>query len=72
MSQPEEKEKEKVKLDTLKKELEDKGFESVMKLRKEKELTLDNLSKLLEQGQKEFTEKTGRQMSYSEMREMYG
>ena len=70
MSQPKEKEKE--KLDNLKKELEDKGFESVMKLRKEKELTLDNLSKLLEEGQKEFTEKTGRQMSYSEMREMYG
>ena len=68
MSQPKEKEK----LDNLKKELEDKGFESVMKLRKEKELTLDNLSKLLEEGQKEFTEKTGRQMSYSEMREMYG
>ena len=70
MSQPKEKEKE--KLDNLKKELEDKGFESVMKLRKENELTLDNLSKLLEEGQKEFTEKTGRQMSYSEMREMYG
>ena len=68
MSQPKEKEK----LDNLKKELEDKGFESVMKLRKEKELTLDNLSKLLEEGQKEFTEKTGRQMSYSERRQMYG
>ena len=64
--------KEKVNIDTLKKEMENKGFDALTNLKKTNTATLDNLTKLLEQGQKEFTEKTGRQMSYSEMREMYG
>jgi len=65
-------ESDKTKLDTLKKELEDKGMREVIKLKNENNLTLDNLSKVLEHGSKEFTEKTGRNMTYSEMRQMYG
>lgn len=65
-------EADKTKLDTLKKELEDKGMREVIKLKNENKVTLDSLSKVMEQGSKEFTEKTGRNMTYSEMRQMYG
>jgi hypothetical protein len=56
------------KFDNLKKKLEDQATVEV----KKNTVTLDNLSKIMEAGHKEFTEKTGRQMTYSEMREMYG
>jgi hypothetical protein len=56
------------KFDNLKKKLEDQATVEVIK----NTVTLDNLSKIMEAGHKEFTEKTGRQMTYSEMREMYG
>jgi hypothetical protein len=60
------------KFDNLKKKLEDQATVEVTKLWSKNTVTLDNLSKIMEAGHKEFTEKTGRQMTYSEMREMYG
>ena len=56
------------KFNNLKKKLEDQATTEVTK----NTVTLDNLNRILEAGHKEFTEKTGRQMTYSEMREMYG
>lgn len=56
------------KFNNLKKKLENQATVEVTK----NTVTLDNLSKIMEAGHKEFTEKTGRQMTYSEMREMYG
>jgi len=60
------------KLADLKKELEDKGTTAVKKLWNDNTVTLDNLSNVMEQGHIEFVEKTGRPMTYSEMRELYG
>lgn len=62
----------KIKLDNLKKKLEENSSNAVIQLKTEKNVTLDSLSKILEAGHKEFTEKIGRPMTYSEMREMYG
>jgi len=59
-------------IDNLKKKLEERASLEVKILRTENAITLDNLSKIMEAGHKEFTEKTGRPMTYSEMREMYG
>ena len=56
----------------LKKELEIKGDNAVANLKAQDNLTQDNLSKIMEAGFDEFKEKTGRQMTYSEMRELYG
>ena len=63
---------EKNELTNLKKKLEDQATVEVTKLLTENTVTLDNLSKIMEAGHIEFTEKTGRHMTYSEMREMYG
>jgi|LakMenE18May11ns_1017448.scaffolds.fasta_scaffold6692874_1 hypothetical protein len=59
-------------IDNLKKKLEEQASVKVKKLSSTNTITLDNLSKIMEAGSKEFTEKTGRPMTYSEMREMYG
>ena len=56
----------------MKKKLEDKASVEVKKQWSENTTTLDSLQKILAAGHKEFTEKTGRPMTYSEMREMYG
>ena len=64
---------EKIKLDNLKKTLEEKAAIAVAQLKVlEKNVSLDSLSKLLNDGHKEFSDKIGRPMTYSEMREMYG
>jgi hypothetical protein len=34
--------------------------------------TIDDIMKIMSDGSKEFTQKTGRNMTYGEMREMYG
>uniref|UniRef100_A0A6C0HH85 Uncharacterized protein n=1 Tax=viral metagenome TaxID=1070528 RepID=A0A6C0HH85_9ZZZZ len=60
------------KLADLKKELEDKGTTAVKNLWNDNTVTLDKLSNVMEQGHIEFVEKTGRPMTYSEMRELYG
>ena len=64
--------KQATKLADLKKELEDKGTKAAGELYNNNKVTLDKLSNIMEQGHKEFVEKTGRPMTYSEMRELYG
>lgn len=59
-------------LDNIKKNLEEKAHVEVKKLLSENKVTEDNLVNIMEKGAKEFTEKTGRHMTYSEIREMYG
>ena len=61
------------KLDNLKKALEDKGMQQVKDLQKVKASVVeDNLTSIMQSGFDEFKKETGRQMTYSEMRELYG
>ena len=59
-------------LDNIKKNLEEKAQVEVKKLWSENKVTVDNLENIMKKGEKEFIEKTGRHMTYSEIREMYG
>ena len=58
-----------IELKKIKIKLEKEGIENVKKLTPilEKDLT-----QIIKNGEKEFVEKFGRNMTYSEMREMYG
>lgn len=57
----------------LKKKLEKEGEEKVKQLMKSNEkVNADTFLNIIKEGAAEFKEKTGREMSYSEMREMYG
>ena len=60
-------------LDNLKKKLEAKGMQQVNDAKTNTTITFgDNLSNIMQSGFNEFKKETGRQMTYSEMREMYG
>jgi len=64
-----------VSLNNLKKKLEEQATKEVVKLKEQPiqgDSFKENLVKIMEDGHKEFTEKIGRPMTYSEMREMYG
>lgn len=64
-----------VSLNNLKKKLEEQATKEVVKLKEQPiqgDSFKENLVKIMEDGHKEFTEKMGRPMTYSEMREMYG
>ena len=54
------------------KKLEKKGEEEVKKIKSNKNATADAFMNIIKDGMKEFEEKTGRGMTYSEMREAYG
>ena len=58
-----------IELKKIKIKLEKEGIENVKKITPilEKDLT-----QIIKNGEKEFVEKFGRNMTYSEMREMYG
>ena len=65
-------------LDNLKKKLEAKGMQQVKDLNlfglqpiKDSEVE-KNLTNILQSGFDEFKKETGREMTYSEMRELYG
>ena len=58
-------------IDSLKLKLEKEGEEKVKELLKTGG-SIDHLMKIMADGIKEFTEKTGRHMTYGEMRELYG
>ena len=64
-------EEEKKKEEEIKKKEEDKKKKEDEK-KKEEEKFEKALISIMSEGAKEFKEKTGRNMSYSEMREMYG
>jgi predicted nucleic-acid-binding Zn-ribbon protein len=64
-------------IESIKKKLEDAGKIAVENLVLDKNITtnddlLNKLSNIMDTGNKEFIEKTGRNMTYSEMREIYG
>jgi hypothetical protein len=64
-------------LNKLKLELEKKGEEQTKELLMSNMINdsnkmLESVTKIMKEGEKEFVEKTGRYMTYSEIREMYG
>jgi hypothetical protein len=71
----------KTKLEQLKKKLEKEGEEKLKKLYNDNKNMnklqvinekIDDVLQVAQDGEKEFVEKTGRYMTYSEIRELYG
>jgi len=62
------------KCEELKKKLEAEGMDNLKALQKEKGIIPpgENLVALMQKGADEFKEQMGRNMTYGEMREMYG
>ena len=58
-------------LDKLKVKLEEEGMKKVQELKKANG-TASDLIKIMTDGSDEFKKNTGRHMTYSEMRELYG
>lgn len=56
----------------LKLKLEKEGMEKVTKILTNNNVTSENIINIMKSGQEEFVKQTGRPMTYSEMREMYG
>jgi hypothetical protein len=55
----------------VKEEIERKGLDAIKSLSPSQK-NVDSILKIMKEGDKEFTSKVGREMTYSEMREMYG
>ena len=61
-----------VSLNVLKKELEEKGMKQVLEINKKNTNSVDGYINIMKQGEEQFIKKTGRNMTYAEMREIYG
>ncbi len=73
MSTPEKTpEKKEDALQELMKKLEKEGMEKVQHLHHTNTCNIETLDQIMKEGEEEFKEKTGRNMTYSEMRRMYG
>jgi hypothetical protein len=59
-------------LNELMKKLEKEGMEKVQNLHNTNTCNMDTLTQIMKEGEEEFKQKTGRNMTYSEMRRMYG
>ena len=59
-------------LETLKKDLETRGEQQVLEMQKNKTISQEGAVNIMMEGEKEFLEKIGRYMSYTEMRSIYG
>ena len=59
-------------LNVLKKELEEIGMKRVLEINKKKPNSMDDYINIMKQGEEEFIKKTGRHMTYAEIREIYG
>ncbi len=59
-------------LNELMKKLEKEGMQKVQKLHESNTCNMDTLTQVMKEGEEEFKQKTGRNMTYSEMRRMYG
>jgi hypothetical protein len=59
-------------LNELMKKLEKEGMQKVQKLHESNSCNMDTLTQVMKEGEEEFKQKTGRNMTYSEMRRMYG
>ena len=55
----------------VKDEIEKKGLKAIRSL-SPKEKSIDSILKIMKEGDAEFKSKVGRELSYAEMREMYG
>ena len=55
----------------VKDEIEKKGLDAIRAL-SPKEKSIDSILKIMKEGDAEFKSKVGRELSYAEMREMYG
>ena len=58
-------------LESLKKNIEATATQKVLELRG-KSINMDDVVQIMKAGEKEFVDKMGRNMTYSEMREMFG
>jgi hypothetical protein len=73
MSTPEKTpEKKEDALQELMKKLEKEGMQKVQNLHNTNTCNIETLTQIMKEGEEEFKEKTGRNMTYSEMRRMYG
>jgi gas vesicle protein len=73
MSAPEKTpEKKQDELNELMKKLEKEGMQKVQKLNETSNCNMDTLTQVMKEGEEEFKQKMGRNMTYSEMRTMYG
>jgi hypothetical protein len=59
-------------LNELMKKLEKEGMEKVQNLHNTNTCNMDTLTQIMKEGEEEFKQNTGRSMTYSEMRRMYG
>jgi hypothetical protein len=59
-------------LNVLKKELESEGTKRVLEMWKNKTINEQGIINVMKEGEKKFVGATGRYMTYSEMRELYG
>jgi gas vesicle protein len=59
-------------LNELMKKLEKEGMDKVKKLNETSNCNMDTLTQVMKEGEEEFKQNTGRNMTYSEMRRMYG
>jgi len=60
-----------IEMTELKQKIEEDGIQKIYSINTNEEI-LDQLINIMKNGNEEFKQKTGRNMSYSEMREMYG
>jgi gas vesicle protein len=65
-------EKKEDSLNELMKKLEKEGMDKVQKLHDTNTCNMETLTQVMKEGEEEFKQKTGRNMTYSEMRMMYG
>jgi hypothetical protein len=73
MSTPEKTpEKKEDALQELMSKLEKEGMQKVQNLHQTNSCNIDTLTQIMKEGEEEFKQKTGRNMTYSEMRRMYG
>ncbi len=61
-----------VELNKIKNKLEMEGMKKTKELVMTNSVTEKNITSILKEGEKQFIKETGRQMTYGEMREMYG
>jgi hypothetical protein len=54
------------------KKIEADGEKSLKELYKQNNVSGDSLTNIMKKGEKEFIKRTGRRMTYGEMRQMYG
>ena len=59
-------------LQEIMKKLEKEGEDKLAELKRIGNVNEDSLTNIMKNGEKEFIKKTGRSMTYGEMRQMYG